>query len=327
MELPAYEGTPDKWVVRFSGGKISRATPVSPEKVKQLTFKGLTHVHRGQGWERADELVRKLEKEALHAQTPLPTELDVLTLIKDAGPYGITRDSMVNYLLNSHPGYTEFEFDRVITPALENWYVAGTSRATGDSYHLIDDAEVKKRIRSAKAKARRAEKKQRGNPTTGGALLKPKGHKRGCQCVVCGHARSKNTRKQPATKRRNHGYENQMLGPMRRERKALAKKRNSAVRIPKPVRNPDNLNCIENPSHYPPGPAGRPGIPKWWILDLYGLDGKVVATSIEKATRTDAAAGARARAESGKRAHGHVVNEVTLSGPYPRKPSASTERK
>lgn len=163
---------------------------------------------------------------------------------------------------------------------------------------------------------------------------RPKGiHKRGCACPICGHKRRKNAPRKKAVKRRNHGYENQMLGPIRRERAALgggkrrATKRNSAIRIPKPIRNPDNLNCLKNPSHYPPGPAGRPGIPKWWIVDLYGMDGKVVATSIEKATQTDAAVGARARAESGKRAHGHVVNEVTLSGPYPRKPSASTARK
>lgn len=37
--------------------------------------------------------------------------------------------------------------------------------------------------------------------------MKPKGHKRGCQCVVCARPKRKNTRRKPA--RRNAGYERQ----------------------------------------------------------------------------------------------------------------------
>lgn len=52
---------------------------------------------------------------------------------------------------------------------------------------------------------------------------KPKGHKRGCQCVVCLHR----TRKR--TTERNHGYENQMN--TLHQKAARATKRNSTVRM------------------------------------------------------------------------------------------------
>lgn len=159
----------------------------------------------------------------------------------------------------------------------------------------------------------------------GGSLLKPKGHKlRGCKCIICSRQRNpKRAAKKKRAVKRNAGYENQMLGPMRRERKALSRpvRKNSTVRIP----TGSSLGVLANPAHFPVGKAGRPAKPTWWIVDAYGSDGKTVASSIEKCSKTEAMAGARAL--PGCKIKGHAVDTVQLSGPYRDKPTASTVRK
>lgn len=143
--------------------------------------------------------------------------------------------------------------------------------------------------------------------------MKPKGHKKGCPCVICARVRPR--RKNIAKKRvarRNHGMESQMRALVRSAPKKAAKRKNSAVRM----RNPDDLGCMGNP-----GGGGRQ---QWFMLDMFDKKGPI-ATSIEQTTAASARDGAKhmlGRTVGRKR-----VQVAQLSGPYSTRPSASTVRK
>lgn len=136
--------------------------------------------------------------------------------------------------------------------------------------------------------------------------MKPKGHKRGCRCVVCSHGK-KPVKKKATKRRRNHGMESQMRALVR---SAPKKRKNSTIRM---SRNPDDLGCMSNP-------AGK----QWFMLDMFDRKGPI-STSIEQTTPASARDGANnqlGRVIAGKRVH-----SAQLSGPYRTRPTASTVRK
>ena len=62
--------------------------------------------------------------------------------------------------------------------------------------------------------------------------MKPKGHKRGCRCVVCANIRNKNGSRRV---RHNHGYENQVASLHARAARKTTRK-NSTVPLGGTVR-------------------------------------------------------------------------------------------
>ena len=141
--------------------------------------------------------------------------------------------------------------------------------------------------------------------------MKPKGHKRGCQCVICARPKRK------STKRRNHGYENTNRIMMREERAALTgtRARPSAKRKKKVTRRPNtSLRLMRNPE----------GDSAWWILDLYDTKG-TVTSSIEQASEANAREAAQDAV--GQNIMGKTISKAQLSGPYSAQPGPATERK
>lgn len=155
-------------------------------------------------------------------------------------------------------------------------------------------------------------------------IKRPKGHKRGCACVIC--ARQRPRRKNSARpSKQNAGYENQQLQNLREEAKTLRGKvaknrrgvrRNSAVRIPRA-----GFEVTENPV-FRGSAKSRPAV-RWYILDLYASNGAKISTRI----RQQKPSGDEVRSMLGRRLNHHNVRKIELSGPYSQKPTAKTARK
>ena len=182
--------------------------------------------------------------------------------------------------------------------------------------------------------------------------MKPKGHKRGCKCVVCDRPMRKNTRRKPA--KRNAGYERQAdvalwNRPDRAGRKTNVR-HNSTVIIPGTTRsrsaasglaahrarrkNPLPFEIVvqlrdastKNPvDHFPRTTRGPKGNIKWYILDLYDGRGNLVSSRYRKCARAKCATEAAGLVN--RRVGKKMVRKVELSGPYGRKPNAKTTRK
>lgn len=229
-------------------------------------------------------------------------------------------------------------------------------------------------------------------------MPRPKGHKRGCHCVVCKNMRRTTTRKAIE----NHGYEDQATALRNLRHRELAAegkrapsapraaRRNSTVPIggtarmgslqnrvarrPNPSHEieemffehvdywhrsttksarhraallvvaalkaypelkgklaPEELRDVRadakkrNPAHYPRTPRGPKGNPRWYILDLFDGRGNRVSSRYRKCARAKCATEAMGLVN--RRVGKHMVRKVELSGPYARKPGASTARK
>ena len=216
--------------------------------------------------------------------------------------------------------------------------------------------------------------------------MKPKGHKKNCQCVICARPAKRKVRK-------NHGYENQARVAFRNSTVPLGGTARTArpdrMALPMPVGNPhiqpsgtgngwtvivdaheiprlrysayighidrygkitlwrpaaggiprdykqhamrileearDSLPTA-NPAHFPRtarGPKGKTA--RWFILDLYDGRGAKVGTRIKQGARAKFATEAAGLVD--RRVGKKTVRKVELSGPYARKPTASTPRK
>lgn len=179
--------------------------------------------------------------------------------------------------------------------------------------------------------------------------MKPKGHRRGCQCVVCAPRKRR-------TRRKNHGYENQartlhqkglsaarkmaknstvVIPGTRRARNAVLKRtaaQNPGIQIPEgaiivlaQTHEPSTSKVRRNTSHYPRTKRGPKGNVRWYILDLFNARGDRIGSRYRKCARAKCAT--EAAGLVGRKVRNKVVRKVELSGPYSRKPNANTVRK
>lgn len=87
----------------------------------------------------------------------------------------------------------------------------------------------------------------------------------------------------------------------------------------------DRLVPRPNPAHYPRTARGPKGHARWYILDLYDGKDRHISTRVRKGAR--AKLGTEAAGLVNRRVGKAMVRKVELSGPYARKPGASTPRK
>lgn len=81
----------------------------------------------------------------------------------------------------------------------------------------------------------------------------------------------------------------------------------------------------KNPAHYPRTSRGPKGNVRWYILDLFDGRGNKLSTRVRKCARAKCATEAAQLVD--RKVGKHMVRKVELSGPYSRKPGASTKRK
>ncbi len=92
----------------------------------------------------------------------------------------------------------------------------------------------------------------------------------------------------------------------------------------------DDMKVFGNPIHIPSTGRGPKATPKWWIVDLYGVNKKKFKTIIGKGSKKSAeydAAGFVGHGMSSGKGRRRIVKSAILSGPYNRKPTTRTKRK
>lgn len=88
---------------------------------------------------------------------------------------------------------------------------------------------------------------------------------------------------------------------------------------------PKKYQPKKNMAHFPRTTRGPKGKAAWFILDLYDGSGRKVSSRYKRGARAKMATEAAGLVN--RKVQKHIVRKVELSGPYSRKPNASTPRK